>query len=265
MNKRKLFIKLFLYISFTFIIIPIMILPLWSFFGRWAWPDIFPSGFSLRTVSYIFSSSTNMKVVLFNSFILSISVAIIASIIGLMTARALVLYDFKFKRIISFLSMMPIIVPATAFAMGIHVVFIKLGWANCCFGVLIVHLIYAIPYTINIMIDITSLIGDKLEIQAHVLGVEPYRAFMHVTLPLMIPGILSSMSMAYIISFSQYFLTLLIGGGNVETLSVIMVPFIQSGDRSMASAYSVLFILSIIIAFFIMEFIIKKFIRKFEV
>lgn len=265
MSNRNLVTKIFLYISFAFIIIPIMTLPLWSLFGRWAWPDIFPSGFSLRTVSYIFSSSTNIKKVLLDSFILSFFVAIIASAIGLMTARALVFYDFKLKKIISFLSMLPIIVPATAFAMGIHVVFIKLGWANCYLGVILVHLIYAVPYTINIMIDITSLIGDKLEVQAHVLGVEPYKAFLYVTLPLMIPGILSSMSIAYIISFSQYFLTLLIGGGNVETLSVIMVPFIQGGDRSMASAYSLLFILSILMAFVIMEFILKKFIKKFEV
>lgn len=265
MSNRNLITKIFIYISLAFIIIPIMTLPLWSLFGRWAWPDIFPSGFSLRTVSYIFSSSTNMKKVLFDSFILSFFVSIIASIIGLMTARALVFYNFKFKKIISFLSMLPIIVPATAFAMGIHVVFIKLGWANCCFGVILVHLIYAVPYTINIMIDITSLIGDKLEVQAHVLGVDPYRSFFYITLPLMIPGILSSMSIAYVISFSQYFLTLLIGGGNVETLSVIMVPFIQSGDRSMASAYSLLFILSIFVAFFIMELILKKFIKRFEI
>lgn len=265
MSNRNLVTRIFLYISFAFIIIPILTLPLWSLFGSWAWPDIFPSGFSLRTISYIFSSSNNIKKVLLDSFILSFFVSIIASVIGLMTARALVFYDFKLKKIISFLSMLPIIVPATAFAMGIHVVFIKLGWANCYFGVILVHLIYAVPYTINIMIDITSLIGDKLELQAHVLGVEPYKAFLHVTLPLMIPGILSSMSIAYIISFSQYFLTLLIGGGNVETLSVIMVPFIQGGDRSMASAYSLLFILSILTAFIIMEFILKKFIKKFEV
>lgn len=49
--------------------------------------------------------------------------------------------------------------------------------------------------------------------------------------------------MAYLVSFSQYFLTLLIGGGNVRTFTVIMVPYLQNGDRTLAAGYSMLFLL----------------------
>jgi putative spermidine/putrescine transport system permease protein len=64
--------------------------------------------------------------------------------------------------------------------------------------------------------------------------------------------------MAYIISFSQYFLTLLIGGGSVKTLAVVMVPLIYGGDRTIASAYALLFTLSSLIVFGLFELAGKK-------
>lgn len=259
MNKKYVYLKVFLHLSLLFIIVPIMTLPLWSFFGRWEWPNLIPTGFSLRAIKYILSNNVILLKVIINSAILSFIVAILASIIGLMTSRALVFYDFRLKKAVSFFSMLPIIVPSTAFAMGIHVIFIKLGWANTYFGVILVQLIYSVPYTVNILLDITSLIGDKLEIQSQVLGVSPFKSFIYITLPLLLPGIISAVSMAYIISFSQYFLTLLIGGGTIETLSTMMVPFIQSGDRSMASVYAMIFIISIFGVFLILE---MKYVRR---
>lgn len=259
MNKKYVYLKVFLYLSLLFIIVPIMTLPLWAFFGRWEWPNLIPTGFSLRAIKHILSNNITLLKVIINSAILSFIVAILASIIGLMTSRALVFYNFRFKKAVSFFSMLPIIVPSTAFAMGIHVIFIKLGWANTYFGVILVQLIYSVPYTVNILLDITSLIGDKLEIQSQVLGVSPFQSFAYITLPLLFPGIVSAVSMAYIISFSQYFLTLLIGGGTIETLSTIMVPFIQSGDRSMASVYAMIFMISIFVVFLLLE---MKYVRR---
>lgn len=130
--------------------------------------------------------------------------------------------------------------------------------ADTFLGVVLVHLIYALPYTVNIMVDLTESIGERLEIQAQVLGVPPFKAFFYVTLPLLMPGIMSSFSMAYIISFSQYFLTLMIGGGKVKTLAVLMVPFIQSGDRTIASAYALVFVFSTLLVFILTEWCIKK-------
>jgi len=77
-------------------------------------------------------------------------------------------------------------------------------------------------------------------------------------LPLLTPGILASISMAYITSFSQYFITLLIGGGKVKTFSVLMVPLIAKGDRSLSSAYALVFVISTLLVFVIIDKIIKR-------
>lgn len=241
------------------IIIPLLVLPFWSFVGRWPWPGLLPEGFTLRGMEELFSKPSDILSLAASSVVLSLTVAIFATVIGTMTSRALVFYDFKGKELVSFGTILPVIIPGTAFAMGVHVVFIYLGLADTFTGVVLVHLIYALPYTVNIMMDVTAMTGDGLEMQSQVLGISPFRSFYHITLPLLMPGIISSVNMAYIISFSQYFITLMIGGGRIKTLSVVMVPFIQSGDRSIASSYAILFMLSTFVVFILLESSIKRF------
>lgn len=242
-----------------FIIVPLLVLPFWSFAGRWPWPGLLPEGFTLRGMEELFSKPSDILSLLASSVFLSITVAILATVIGTMTSRALVFYDFKGKELVSFGTILPVIIPGTAFAMGVHVIFIYLGLADTFTGVVLVHLIYALPYTVNIMMDVTAMTGNGLEMQSRVLGISPLRSFYRITLPLLLPGIISSVSMAYIISFSQYFITLMIGGGRVKTLSVVMVPFIQSGDRTIASSYAILFVLSTFVVFILLEIMIKRF------
>lgn len=258
-GRKHSFLKLVICLTVITIMAPVMIMPVWSFAGRWVWPQLFPEAFSMRGMEELFGKHSVVLQVLVSSIGLSVIVAVLAAVIGAMAARALVFYDFKGKELIAFSTVLPIIVPGTAFAMGVHVVFIYLGLADTFLGVILVHLIFALPYTVNIMTDVTDMVGKKLEIQAQVLGASPGRSFFQVTLPLLMPGMISSVSMAYIVSFSQYFITLMIGGGRVKTLSVVMVPFIQGGDRTIAFAYASLFVFSTAAVFVVLELLIKSF------
>ncbi|MBU5428297.1 ABC transporter permease subunit [Tissierella pigra] len=256
-NSNKL-LKIFLYITLFTILAPMAILILWIFVGRWPWPNLLPATYSLRAIKEIFAPYSNVFSILFSSILLSLSVAILSAIIATITARALVLYDFIGKTVIEFLTIAPILVPGAVFAMGIHIVFIKLSLADTVLGVIIIHLIYTLPYTINIMKDLTESVGKQMEVQAYVLGASPLKSFIYITFPLLTPGIMASISMAYITSFSQYFITLLIGGGTVKSFNVLMVPFIAKGDRSLSSAYALVFIISTLLVFLIIDKIIKK-------
>lgn len=106
--------------------------------------------------------------------------------------------------------------------------------------------------------DGTIAVGNKLEEQAKVLGATSLQAFTKTTLPILSPVILSSLSMSYIVSFSQYFLTLLIGGGKVKTFAIVMFPYLSGGDRNMASTYSLVFLGITIIIFSIFQVAVSK-------
>lgn len=257
MKKNKIN-KIVLILVGVCIILPILNLIIWSFTERWAWPDLLPQTYSLRAINEIFLRKSEMIKLFMSSILLSLVVALLSVIIGLMTARAFVFYDFKWKKQLYFTTLLPFLIPSTVFAMGIHVIFIKWKLSNTILGVIIVHLIYSLPYATRLLMDGTLAVGNKLEEQAQVLGATPFQAFIKTTLPILSPVILSSLSMSYVVSFSQYFLTLLIGGGKVKTFAIVMFPYLSGGDRNMASTYSLVFLGITIIIFGIFQTAVSR-------
>ena len=256
--KKNLMMKLVLAVLMVCIFVPLLVLLLWSVTGRWPWPDLLPESLTLRTVQELLFGSASLPQLLGSSISLGLTVAVLGTVIAILTARATELYRFRGRELVRFGALLPLLVPGTVFAMGIQLVMLKLGLADKIAGVVLVHLVCALPYCLAIMGDVTRAVGGALEEQAQVLGASPLRAFFAVTLPALMPGILSSMSMGFILSYSQYFTTLMVGGGRVKTIALVLVPYIQSGDRALASAYSVAFVGSAMMVFFIFEALIKK-------
>ncbi|MCC0647675.1 ABC transporter permease subunit [Clostridioides sp. ZZV15-6598] len=248
--------NIILNIMFVVIIAPIILLAVWGVVNTWPFPNILPKEFSLRGFRYILDIS-NLNIIL-RSIIISITVVLITILLSIPASKALALYNFKGKRFCELLILSPIIIPLISVAMGIHIAFIRIGLANNILGVIIINILPCIPYSVRIITDVYKLIGDNLEIQAKVLGASKFNTFRYVTFPLILPGILGASSMSFIISFSQYFLTLLIGGGSVITYPMIMFPYIQSGDRTIASLYSMLFLIISLFILIIIEYNVKK-------
>ena len=254
--KNHSLMKLVLALALFCIFLPMAVVLLWSVTERWPWPGLLPESLSLRTVKELFYGSAKLPEILFSSISLALIVAVLGTVIGIMTARATELYSFRGKKMVNLGSFLPLLVPGTVFAMGIQITLIRIGLSDTLAGVIIVHLIAAVPYCITIMTDVTRAVGDRLEQQAMVLGAGPFRAFLQVSLTALLPGILSSMSMGFILSYSQYFTTLMVGGGRVKTIALVLVPYIQSGDRALSSVYSVAFVGSALLVFFLFEMLI---------
>ena len=254
--RKHFLMKLVLILLLVTIFIPMLVIGLWSVTERWPWPDLLPENLSLRTVEELFFGSANLPQLLWSSISLGLTVAVLGTVIGIMTARATELYSFRGRGLVQFGGILPLLVPGTVFAMGIQITLIRLGLSDTVTGVVLVHLTAATPYCITIMTDVTRSVGRRLEEQAMVLGATPWRAFCQTTLPGLLPGILSSVSMGFVISYSQYFTTLMVGGGRVKTIALVLVPYIQSGDRALSAVYSVAFVGSALAVFFLFEGII---------
>lgn len=256
--KRCTFHRWVLIITAVCILIPVAILLLWSVTGRWPWPNILPETYSLRTVRELFFGSFKLHKLLLSSISIAMVVAILGTVVAMMTARATEILRIPGRSLIRFGSFLPLLIPGTVFAMGIQITLIRMGLSDTLIGVTLVHLVTALPYCITIMTDVTAALGTGLEEQAAVLGAGPLRTLISVTIPQLLPGILSSMSMAFILSYSQYFTTLLSGGGRVKTLALVLVPYIQSGDRALSAVYSVVFVGSALLVFFVFEALLHR-------
>ena len=254
--KKHPLLKLVLGVTLALILIPMAVVALWSVTARWPWPGLLPESLTLRTIRELLFGSASLPKLLFSSISLALTVAVLGTVIAILTARATELYTFRGRELVRFGSLLPLLVPGTVFAMGIQITLIRMGLSDTVAGVVLVHLTAALPYCITIMTDVTRAVGVKLEQQAMVLGAGPWRAFFQATLPGLLPGVLSSVSMGFIISYSQYFTTLMVGGGRVKTMALVLVPYIQSGDRALSSVYALAFVGSALGVFFLFEGII---------
>ena len=215
------------------VFLPLTTIIIWSLAGRWSWPHLLPQSFTLREMQELFFRKEDLAALFISSFVISATVAVLSVIIGIVSARTLVLYSFKGRRLITFFSFLPLLVPTTVFGMGAHGHFIRWGLSDTLTGVILAHLIYSL-----------EAVGNKYEEQACVLGANPWTVFIRITVPLISPILPPAFGMAYIVSFSHYFLTLIIGGGSVKTFSIVMVPYLQNGDRTIAGCYSFVFLCS---------------------
>ncbi len=254
--------KVLLVVTALLFVLPVLMVLLWSVTVSWPFPDLFPREFGLRGLSQIFREGSRALGSLAVSLRISLWVTLLTLMITIPGGKALGIYKFPGKGFIKLLLLAPLIVSPVAIGMGIHGTFIRLGLTNTELGVVLIHLFPGIPYGIRIFTNVFEMVGNRLEEQGKVLGANGLQVFFHLTLPTILPGVISAGSMIFIISFSQYFLTFLIGGGNVITFPLMMVPYIQSGDRMMAASYSAVFIVATLIALVAIERVLKLYYRR---
>ena len=126
-------------------------------------------------------------------------------------------YQFRGKHLLRLLLMTPLIVPIVSVSMGIQIGFVPLGISNSFLAVLILHVVLAIPYALWFIMDSFRLIGLGRESQAIQLGASRWQVFIHITLPDLLPTLIVTGGFVFILSFSQYFVTMFMGGTSPHT------------------------------------------------
>ena len=243
-TNNVLLLHIVVWLAALAVALPVVLLVIWSFANRWPIPQLFPEALSFRGWQRLFSGYFNIWQVMASSIGLSLLVGALSTLVAAMAARVLCLYPFPCKGLIASIAMLPIIVPATAFGMGSHMLFIRMGLNNTIAAVVLCHLISTLPFAMRVMLETTRMASARLEEQARVLGARPLAAFWHGALPAIAPGLISAWAVSFLFSYTQYFLTLLVGGGKVKTLAIIVMPLIKGADRTVSSAYSLLYIAS---------------------
>ncbi len=135
--------------------------------------------------------------------------------------------------------------------MGIHKLFLNYGITDQWMGVMLVHLIPSLPYAVLTIMSSFSKLDADLESQARTLGATNSQVLRHITLPAIAPGIALAASLSFILSWSQYLLTLLTGGGRIVTLPMVLIGFEKSGDTAVAAAMALVLMLPPMLLFFI--------------
>ncbi len=243
----------------TWLILPLLPIVIWSFAKGWFFPLLLPKYLSLNAWDYALSSSTGILESLWLTLFISLSATFLSILVGVPAGRALGMYKFKGKEYVELLILAPIIVPGIAVVLGIHTVFILIGMTNTIYGVILVHLIPTVPYMTLVMSGIFSNFDPDYESQARSLGATSLKTFYYITLPNVFPGIVVGGLFAFLVSWSQYILTLIIGGGKILTIPLLLFSFATSGRNDLTGAIGVIYFLpGIIILIFTTKYLSKS-------
>ncbi len=230
------------------IVLPVVPLVIWSAAFSWRWPDLLPGEWSGRAWRYVFSPTTQVRPGLIGSVTVGVLTMLLSVVIGTPAGIALGRMAFRGKRALEMLLLAPFIVPGLVVTMGIQIVFIRWRLTDTVQGVVLAHVMPALPYVIVSVAGVAANLGVQVEEQGRSLGATSWQAFRHVTLPLLRPGLAVGGLFAFLVSWGQYTSTLLIGGGKVQTLPLLVYTFTRSGDNPIAAALALLFVAPAVLA-----------------
>ncbi|HDK25850.1 MAG TPA: ABC transporter permease subunit [Candidatus Atribacteria bacterium] len=263
--RRKNFViffrKTFLGAVGLYVLLPFIPLFMWSFTKSWFWPSLLPNIWGLRAWRYSFSPYSKIIEAIWITILLALVVTFLNIIICLLPARVLGQRQFKRKQFIRLFILSPLIVPSIAVALGVLDIFIRLRLANTFLGVVIAQLIPTIPYMVMILSAVFENFDVAFEEQAKSLGAGPIKTFFYITLPMIMPGIIAGSLFTFLVSFNEFVLTFLVGGGKVITLSVLLFNFMggEAGyDFPITAALAIIMSIPGIIFLFITEKAIKE-------
>jgi len=229
--------------------------------AQWPFPRLLPSVFTVDHIARLLFTPRLAEAVR-TSLAMALCSTALTLLLVFPAAKAAGLYSFRGKEALKLLALLPVMVPAATVTMGLHYVMIRASLAGTMLGVVIVHTVFAVPYAFRILMHVFELTGERHEEQAAMLGAGPWLVFSAITLPLVMPGMVAAATMSFIISFSQYITTFMIGGGRLLTVPLLLVPHVQGGELHVASVYSLVFILTALVALILLQALVRRYYRE---
>jgi putative spermidine/putrescine transport system permease protein len=206
-----------------------------------------PPGFSLRWYDLLFTTPawTNALLV---SVELLVPSSILATILGTAAAYGLVRGRIPGATAIMACLMLPIVVPGMITAAALFGIYRGLGLNGTLTGLIIGHTVLHIPYVVATVASALRVQDAQLEQAAATLGAPPWATFRHVTLPLIMPAVLSSLLVAMILSFDELIVSLFVSSARVRPVAVQMWSnLLGDFDPTIAAIATVCFVFALLV------------------
>lgn len=199
--------------------LPLVPLLLWSVANRWSFPAVLPTEWGLDGLATALAQG---GVSAFGrSFLLGLAVAVIATPLGAMAARALTMGRVPAARLVSAVLLAPLALPAFVAVMGLTIVLLR-AQVPAPAAVLLLLVAAALPYTVYTMRVAYAAHDLAYEDEARTLGASAAHVLRRVHLPLVAPGLARAAFLAFLVGWSDYVVTVLVGGGTLVTLPLLV-------------------------------------------
>ena len=227
-------------LGYVFLYAPILILVVFSFNSSrfvTAW-----GGFGFRWYRELFQNEA-MAVALRNSLIVAVASTLISTVFGTMVALVMERHQFFGKMAFDALLYLPIIIPDIAMAVMLLLFFVMASIKLSIFTIIISHVAFNISFVAIVVRARLVGFDRSLEEAAQDLGANELQTFWHVTLPLLMPGILAGALLAFTLSLDDFVITFFTAGVGSTTLPLRIYSMVKLGITPEINAISTLLLL----------------------
>lgn len=238
-----------------FLYAPVILLPIFAFND--ATIISFPlKGFTTKWFDVLWSTEALHGAVR-NSLLVAISTSVFSTILGACAARATARYRFPGKRPMMAFIMLPLVLPEIIVAVSLLVLMMQLGMPLSLWTVVAGHVLICTPFSIAILSSAFQGFDTSLEEASFDLGESRWGTFRRVILPLVMPGVISSMLICFTISLDEFIIAFFLTGTDV-TLPV----YIWSQLRFPTKLPSVMALGTILLALSVVLLVMAEWFRR---
>ena len=178
-----------------------------------------------------------------NSVLLAAAASATAVVLGVLPAIAFVRYRFPMRDVVQLALTSPLFVPMVMTGLAILTFFASMGWGSQYGRLYAGHCALTLPYVFRAAC--ASLVGFDInqELAARNLGAGPVKAFLLITVPQLLPGLVAGAIFAFIVSFDNVGLSIFLTGAEVKTLPVELLAHVENDNDPLSASLSVVMLI----------------------
>ncbi|PYO56517.1 MAG: ABC transporter permease [Candidatus Rokuibacteriota bacterium] len=228
-------------LTLIFLCAPIVIVVIVSF-NATEFIQFPPQTWSLRWYRNYFGARQWVEPTLLSLRIAAVTM-VLATVLGTAAAIGLTRGRFRGRRALEFFFVSPMVVPSIVLAIGLYLLFARFKLVGQPLALYLAHTVVAAPLVIVIVSAALKTTDPAIELAARSLGAGYFRTLWHVTLPAILPAVVSGAAFAFLVSFDEVVLAIFLGGPNTTTLPKRMWESVRFEIDPTLTAISTLLVL----------------------
>lgn len=220
---------------YIFLYVPILVLIIFSFNSsklNAVW-----TGFSLKWYVSLFKNYSIMEA-LRNSLMIAVVSTVISIILGTITAVGMYKYNFRGKSVIDNVLYVPLVIPEIVMGISMLAFFSQVKMPLGFITLIIAHVTFSVSYVVIVVRERLEGFDKSLEEAAMDLGANPLQTFKKVTLPCIMPGIVSGGLLAFTLSLDDVIVSFFVAGPGSNTLPLKVYSMVKFGVTPEINALS---------------------------
>jgi putative spermidine/putrescine transport system permease protein len=235
----------------AFILAPIVVVCLVAFTPE-GYLSLPTSGLSLRWFRAIADYPEFVRAFRDSLWLAALS-STIAVLFAVPAALAVARYRFRGREAVLGFFMSPLMIPHVVLGIAFLRFFTTIGLGGTFLGLVLSHIVIVMPFALRLVLAASTGMDRAVERAAVSLGAAPITVFRRVTLPLILPGVVSGWVLAFITSFDEVTMTVFIASPSTITLPVRMFLYIQDNIDPLVTSVSAALIFLTMIAMMILD------------